>query len=83
MALHAAVGAVNLRMNPSMVVSIEGAFVLKEWEEEEVVEVPKKEEPAEGKACGGQRGGQRCDKVKAREHGAVGVGAWKLSVVEF
>jgi molecular chaperone DnaK (HSP70) len=40
---------VNLRMNPSMVVSIEGAFVLKEWEEEEVVEVPKKEEPAEGK----------------------------------
>eukprot|EP00667_Euglena_gracilis_P002070 EG_transcript_2066 len=38
---------VNLRMNPSMLINVEGAFVLEEWEEEEVIEVPKKEEKEE------------------------------------
>lgn len=40
---------VNLRMNPSGLINVEGAFVLEEWEEDEVVEVPKKEEKKEEK----------------------------------
>ena len=38
---------VNLRMNPSLMINVEGAYVLEEWEEEEVIEVPKKEEKKE------------------------------------
>uniref|UniRef100_A0A7S1I0A8 Uncharacterized protein n=1 Tax=Eutreptiella gymnastica TaxID=73025 RepID=A0A7S1I0A8_9EUGL len=40
---------VRLRINPSMLISVEGAFVTEEWEEEEEVEV-KKEEKKSGEA---------------------------------
>eukprot|EP00993_Chasmostoma_nieuportense_P001492 NODE_236_length_2621_cov_181.063352_g221_i0.p1 GENE.NODE_236_length_2621_cov_181.063352_g221_i0~~NODE_236_length_2621_cov_181.063352_g221_i0.p1 ORF type:complete len:834 (-),score=282.09 NODE_236_length_2621_cov_181.063352_g221_i0:75-2576(-) len=50
---------VRLRINPSMIIKIEGASVTEEWEEEETIEVPKekKEDKKEEKSQNGTTDG--------------------------